>query len=103
MRTVPNLKHIDQCPNCTGRGLVRTVDESGRPFLQCPICTETIYEIITIFDQEREKQEKKEQFVFELREEIYRLKWYAHTVDDAALIEQISLVLNRIIDYIENN
>ena len=45
----------------------------------------------------------KEQFILELREETNNLKWHAHTVDDAALIEQISLVLNRIIDYIENN
>lgn len=46
---------------------------------------------------------EKERFVFELREEINNLKWHAHTVDNAVFIEQISLILNRIADYIENN
>lgn len=45
----------------------------------------------------------KEKFIFDLREEINNLKWHAHTVEEAALIEQFSLILNRITDYIEED
>ena len=44
MRIVPNLNEIDECPNCGRRGLIRTTNEFGRPFKQCQICTEEIYE-----------------------------------------------------------
>ena len=44
MRIVPNLNEIDECPNCESRGLIRTTNEFGRPFKQCCVCTEEIYE-----------------------------------------------------------
>ena len=43
MRIVQNLNEIDECPNCESRGLIRTTNEFGRPFKQCPVCTEEIY------------------------------------------------------------
>ena len=45
----------------------------------------------------------KEQFVFDLREEIHNLKWHVKTIREAALVEQIALILNRIVNYIEEN
>ena len=44
MRIVKNLEHINECPNCTGHSLILTKNEFGRPFKQCCICTEEIYE-----------------------------------------------------------
>ena len=44
MRIVKNLNDINECPNCGRRGLIRTTNEFGRPFKQCQICTEEIYE-----------------------------------------------------------
>ena len=44
MRIVPNLNDINECPNCGRRGLIRTTNEFGRPFKQCQICTEEIFE-----------------------------------------------------------
>lgn len=44
MRTVNNLDHINQCPNCSGFSLISTRNEFGRPFKQCCVCTEEIFE-----------------------------------------------------------
>ena len=44
MRIVPNLNETIICPNCGRRGLIRTTNEFGRPFKQCQICTEEIFE-----------------------------------------------------------
>lgn len=46
---------------------------------------------------------EKEQFIFDLREEVYNLKWHVKTMREAELVEQIGLILTRIIDYIEKN
>ena len=57
MRIVPNLNDIDECPNCESRGLIRTTNEFGRPFKQCPVCTEQIYENeYTLFEITLDKQ-----------------------------------------------
>ena len=44
MRIVKSLDNITQCPNCTGQSLILTKNDFGRPFKQCCICTEEIYE-----------------------------------------------------------
>lgn len=120
MRIVPNLNEIDRCPNCESRGLIRTTNEFGRPFKQCPICTEQIYENEhTLSDEEQhtidcvtelitskellEKQKKKDDFIFEMREEISNLNWCSHDSKTQILVENIQNILNRIIDYIEEN
>ena len=53
MRIVPNLNDIDECPNCESRGLIRTTNEFGRPFKQCPVCTEQIFENETTCSEEQ--------------------------------------------------
>lgn len=54
MRIVPNLNDISECPNCESRGLIRTTNEFGRAFKQCPVCTEQIYENeYTLFEKEQ--------------------------------------------------
>ena len=121
MRIVPNLNDIDECPNCESRGLIRTTNEFGRTFKQCPVCTEQIYENeftcseeqhtvncmkkITDAKEEwlKQKKKEKENFIFEMREEISNLNWSVHDTRSAILIENIQNIFNRIIDYIEEN
>jgi predicted nucleic acid-binding Zn ribbon protein len=121
MRIVPNLNDIDECPNCESRGLIRTTNEFGRPFKQCPVCTEQIFENETTCsegqyavycvkknvdaEEERLKQKRKEKenFIFEMREEISYLTWLIHDSKTQTLIENIQNIFNRIIDYIEEN
>jgi hypothetical protein len=105
MRIVPDLKHTYQCPNCTGLGLLRTVNEYGREYLVCSNCREEIYENETTCSEEEtiKKQKKKDDFIFEMREEIIHLTWSIHDARSMALVENIQNILNRIIDYIEEN
>lgn len=121
MRIVPNLNDIDECPNCESRGLIRTTNEFGRPFKQCPVCTEQIYENETTCSEEqhavycvkeiadakeeqlKQKQREKENFIFEMRGEISNLTWSIHDSKTQILVENIQNILNRIIDYIEEN
>jgi hypothetical protein len=121
MRIVPNLNDIDECPNCESRGLIRTTNEFGRAFKQCPVCTEQIYENEFTYSEEQhtvncmkkitdakeewlnQKQKEKENFIFEMREEISNLTWSIHDSKTQVLVENIQNILNRIIDYIEEN
>lgn len=121
MRVVKNLANINECPNCTGNSLILTKNEFGRPFKQCVVCTEQIFENETTCSEERhtvdcmteilgsneavkeQKQKKKENFIFEMREEINHLTWSIHDARSMILVENIQNILNRIIDYIEEN
>jgi hypothetical protein len=101
MRIVPNLDNITECPNCTSGRLNSATNQFGRPFKRCPICTEEIYENeYPLFEEE---QKKKENFIFEMREEISNLDWCSHDSKTQILVENIQNILNRIIDYIEEN
>lgn len=124
MRLVPNLKTILHCPNCGSSKLYEIEDPmelSVKVF--CLDCHEEIREgnitidnsMISIPYEEsrtiktnneetaRRAQEEKEKFLFNLREEINNLKWHAHTVEDAQLMEHLSLIFTQIADYIENH
>lgn len=121
MRIVPNLNDIDECPNCESRGLIRTTNEFGRVFKQCPVCTEQIYENERTCSEEqhivycmqkitdtkedwlKQKRKEKENFIFEMREEISNLDWCSHDSKTQTLVENIQNIFNRIIDYIEEN
>ena len=45
----------------------------------------------------------KDLFIFEMREEIGNLTWNVHDSNTQILVENIQNILNRIIDYIEEN
>jgi hypothetical protein len=51
----------------------------------------------------RRAQKEKDKFFSNLREEINNLKWHAHTVEDAQLMEHLSFIFTQIADYIENH
>ena len=121
MRIVPNLNETTQCPNCHEQGLIRTVNEFNRPYLICSACREEIYENETTCSEEQhavycmkkiadakedwinQKRKEKENFIFEMREEISNLTWSIHDSKTQTLVENIQNILNRIIDYIEEN
>ena len=121
MRIVPNLNDIDECPNCESRGLISNHNEFGRLYKLCPVCHEEIFENETTCSEEQHavycmkriadtkeewlnrKRKEKENFIFEMREEISNLKWSIREPYSATLIENIQNILNRIIDYIEEN
>ena len=104
MRIVPSLNELNECPNCGRRGLIRTTNEFGRPFNQCQICTEEIYENeATYFEEKTTKEKKKDDFIFEMREEISNLNWCSHDSKTQILVENIQNIFNKIIDYIEEN
>ena len=48
-------------------------------------------------------EKEKENFIFEMREEISNLNWSIRDPYSATLVENIQNILNRIIDYIEEN
>lgn len=50
-----------------------------------------------------EKEKEKENFIFEMREEISALDWCSHDSKTQILVENIQNIFNRIIDYIEEN
>ena len=54
-------------------------------------------------DRFKQKLEDKENFIFEMREEISNLTWSIHDSKTQTLIENIQNIFNRIIDYIEEN
>ena len=105
MRIVPNLNEINQCPRCGSDALALYLhgDPSISDYKSCFNCGERIYSNETTCSEETIKQKEKEGFIFEMREEISNLTWNIHDGRSYALVENIQNILNRIIDYIEEN
>ncbi len=104
MRIVPNLNEVKGCPNCRNNVLVIRINNFGRPYLFCHDCHEEIFENETTYSEEKTiKEKEKENFIFEMREEISNLTWSIHDSKTQILVENIQNILNRIIDYIEEN
>lgn len=123
MRIVPNLSEITICPKCGSSDLLLYIhnDPSISDYKKCITCGEKIYENETTCSEEqtavyhlketadveeariKQKQKEKDNFIFEMREEISNLTWSIRDTYSAALVENIQNILNRIIDYIEEN
>lgn len=106
MRIVPNLNEIKECPCCGSNTLALYIhgDPSISDYKKCPTCGEKIYTNETTYSVEKTTKEKeKENFIFEIREEISYLTWFIHDSKTRPLVENIQNILNRIIDYIEEN
>lgn len=105
MKYVIDLNTLTKCPRCGNDTLYDVVDTiKNEQHKYCPRCYEHIHAMPPELRKATEEaKNSKEQFVLGLREEINNLKWHAHTVNEAALVEQISLVLTRIVDYIEEH
>lgn len=122
MRIVPNLSEIHQCPCCGSNTLALYFhgDPSISDYKKCFNCGEKIYANERTYSAEKQhtvdcmnqvidtagnefKQKEKEAFLFEMREEISYLTWFSHDSKTQALVENIQNILNKIIDYIEEN
>ena len=109
---VDNLDKTYTCPNCGHKELecwynINTEKKSRH----CPECDETIFQkesdlCVVGVDLENKKSratKDKEGFIFEMREEISNLTWNIYDTNTQVLVENIQNILNRIIDYIEEN
>jgi hypothetical protein len=106
MRIVPNLKEITKCPCCGSNTLALYIhgEPSISDYKKCVVCGEKIYTNETTCSEEKTTKEKeKENFIFEMREEISNLTWSIHDSKTQVLVENIQNIFNRIIDYIEEN
>ena len=112
MILVTDLRKITCCPNCGNSDLdcwynINTQKHSRH----CPECDETIFQkepdlCVVGVDLENKKSratKDKEGFIFEMREEISNLTWNIYDTNTQVLVENIQNILNRIIDYIEEN
>jgi transcription elongation factor Elf1 len=124
MRIVPNLNEINECPCCGSNTLALYIHEdlSLSDYKKCSTCGEKVYTNETTYSEGQhavyhmkkaadvkeewfeQKRKEKENFIFEMREEISNLTW-SISINDAhvVLVENIQNILNRIIDYIEEN
>lgn len=122
MRIVPNLNEVHQCPCCGSSTLALYLhgDPSLTDYKKCSVCGEKIYTNERTYSAEEQhtvdcmnqvintagnefKQKEKENFIFEMREEISALDWCSHDAHTQILVENIQNILNKIIDYIEEN
>ena len=98
MRIVPNLNDITECPNCGRRGLIRTTNEFGRPFKQCQICTEEIFENeITCSETINRKQE----LAVQLEDIIHDIPLLAQNQNQLLAYQKICEAFGEIIKYLE--
>jgi hypothetical protein len=115
MRIVPSLKEVKKCLNCGSDNLHNCRNDKGTEYIFCGYCHEYVYENETTCDGTvtikiktpeelfEEKKKKKEQFIFDLREEVNYLSWNSHDARSMVLVNNIQEIFNKIIDYIEEN
>ena len=126
MRIVPNLNEITECPNCGSIHLYTVEDRYVfSKYYKCGDCGEEIREgnIITdnstlsiphsiaeaettkIDNEEtaRRAQEEKDQFLFNLREEIDRLRYNILDTYSMMFVNKLTDIFTQIADYIENH
>lgn len=129
MRIVPNLKTILNCPNC-GSGKLYEIEDPMELSVKvfCLDCHEEIREGNITIDASslqniaipheiaeehaiktnneetaRRAQEEKEKFLFNLREEIDRLRYNIHDTHSMMLVNKLTDIFTQIADYIENH
>lgn len=107
MRYVSNLNEITRCPNCGHDNIVDIQDRSTfTRYKWCPQCHEEVCESDTpadIYIASTELMTPGEEFAADLREEIDNLKWCGKNASDVELIDRLSIILNKIADYIEEH
>lgn len=127
MRLVPDLNEITECPNCGSIHLYSVEDRFAfSKYFKCGDCHEEIYEgnittdnlapqaIAIPYEESRtiktdneetahRKQEEKDKFLFNLREEIDRLRHNIHDTHSMMLVNKLTDIFTLIADYIENH
>ena len=103
MRIVKNLNEIDECPNCEGHGLIRTTNEFGRPFKQCCVCTEEIYEdedTYCVVGKARRAPDDIDDSLMNIEYEVGNLPRYATNKDELEYLEHIRNIFDELISVI---
>ena len=126
MRIVPNLNEITECPNCGSIHLYTAEDRYAfSKYYICGDCGEEIREGNIITDNStlsiphsiaeaetikidneataRREQEEKDKFLFNLREEIDRLRYNILDTYSMMLVNKLTDIFTQIADYIENH
>lgn len=126
MRIVPNLNEVYFCPNCDSPELYVVKDVMGMTeYKYCPRCHEEIREGDILIDNSmisipheiteestintdneeaaRQAQEEKDKFLFNLREEIDRLRYNILDTYSMTLVNKLTDIFTQIADYIENH
>ena len=100
MRIVRNLNEIDECPNCESRGLIRTTNEFGRPFKQCPICTEELYEDEDTCYDVGKAPDDIDDTLMDIEYELGQLTLWAHDKHSLDQLEAIKSILEQFLSVI---
>lgn len=106
MRIVDNLENTIKCPNCGEHCLIKAINDFGRIYKVCYNCQEEIFEnedTEYAEKEEAERKRKKEQLIFDLREDVCYLAQNVHDVHSMTLVNNLREIFNKIIDYIEEN
>lgn len=107
-----NFDYIHYCPKCLSNKLTTVTDiRSDTKYKHCNCCGHKIYPSEEESPPTKRKideewispSKKKEDFIFEMREEINHLTWSIHDSQTQTLVENIQNIFNKIIDYIEEN
>lgn len=107
-----NFDNIHYCPKCMSNKLTTVSDiHSLTKYKHCNCCGHTIYPSNEQSPPTEHKldeewvspSKKREDFIFEVREEINNLAWSIHDSKTQILVENIQNIFNKIIDYIEEN
>ena len=104
MRIVPSLKEVKKCLNCGSDNLHNCRNDKGTEYIFCGYCHEYVYESeSTQSALSEDKKRKKEQFIFDLREDVEYLIQNIHDAHTMTLVCNLREIFNKIIDYIEEN
>ena len=100
MRVVKNLDHITECPNCTGHFLILTKNEFGRPFKQCCICCEEIYEEEDTCYYAEKAPDDIDDSLMDIEYEVSNLPLYATNKNELEHLERIRNIFDELISVI---
>lgn len=104
MRIVNSLNQTNKCPNCTIGRLISTTNEFGRPFKQCVVCTEQIYENETTCDEETvvvgKAPDDVDDSLMDIEYEVANLPRLAHTADELEQLERIRDIFDELVSVI---
>lgn len=107
--TIPSP--VGECPNCGEHTCYDINGPTNSKEFYCTSCghSGTVYNstwgegMDTIKEVREKERKKKEDFIFEMREEINNLTWSIPDYKTQILVENIQSIFNKIIDYIEEN
>ena len=100
MRIVRNLNEIDECPNCESRGLICTTNEFGRPFKQCCVCTEELFEDEDTCYDVGKAPDDIDDSLMDIEYEVSQLPRYATNKDELEQLERIRNIFDELISVI---